>query len=133
MYPVAELECNIMKRTFRISSKAGNSSDVEINIGVSMTVPDQSMTIRDIIDKFAHGVVPDLSRDLEYSEDMPDLRGMDISELHEMRKQVKQDIKDIEEEIKSRKSKSKEEETPPPSSETPPLADPNPVEPPKTE
>lgn len=116
-----------MVRKFRISSKAGNSKQTESNTGKSETVPDQSMTIRDIIDKYAHGVLPDFSQELEYSEDMPDLRGMDISELHNMRREVKQEIKDIEAEIKSRKN------TPPLPDQTPPPASENPVEPPKTE
>lgn len=116
-----------MVRKFKIASKAGNSKPTESNKGKSMTVPDQSMSIRDIIDKFAHGVLPDFSHELEYSEEMPDLRGMDLSELHQMRKEVKQEIKDIEAEIKNRK------DTPPLPDDTPPPANPNPVEPPKTE
>jgi hypothetical protein len=116
-----------MVRKFKISSKAGNSKPTESNKGKSETVPDQSMSIREIIDKFAHGVLPDFSHELEYSEDMPDLRGMDISELHNLKREVKQEIKDIEAEIKSRK------ETPTPPDQTPPPAPENPVEPPKTE
>lgn len=116
-----------MVRKFKIASKAGNSKQTESNKGKSETVPDQSMTIRDIINKYASGVLPDFSHELEYSEDMPDLRGMDISELHNMKREVKQELKDLEAEIKSRK------ETPTPPDLTPPPASENPVEPPKTE
>ena len=94
---------------------AGNSIG-EKNFSTSETVPDQTLSIREILRRYAFGTLPPImSDDLEYSEDLPDLRGLDISELHEMRNQARLDVKEINDELEKRK---KEKETPPP----PPLS-----------
>ena len=43
------------------------------------------MTVREIMDRFASGTLPDVHHDANYSEDMPDLRGLDISEIEQFR------------------------------------------------
>lgn len=95
-----------MKRVFRKQTTAGCSKDLETNYGISATVPDGSLTVRQIIDRFASGTLSDIDfkKDLMYSEDLPDLRGLDITELTEMRKQARQDVKDLTDEIQSRKN-----------------------------
>ncbi|MDV4044516.1 hypothetical protein CMT37_17010 [Elizabethkingia anophelis] len=90
---------------------------VESNSGISETAPEQSLTVRQILVKYSAGTLPDIYGEPEYSEDMPDLRGLDISELHEMRREARQDIEDINAEIKRQKEESrkkKEEEQQPP-------------------
>lgn len=108
------------RRKFLSSTNAGNCKITESNTLPSDTVPDQGMSVREIISKYASGIMPGVSRELEYTEDLPDLRGMDISELHNYKREVREEIQLIEEELNSR------EEPPTPPTPTPP-------EPPKTE
>ena len=78
-----------MKRTYRHSANAGNSTDVESNYGVSQTQPDMALTVREIMSRFASGTLPNLAIDQEFTEDLPDLRGLDISERVALRDRSK--------------------------------------------
>lgn len=82
-----------LPRTYESSSQAGYSPDVEINNQPSLTVPDQSYSVREIMQKFAQGTLPDIYKEPEFSEDLPDLRGLDISEIFDMKQTVKDEIK----------------------------------------
>lgn len=88
------------KRKFKNANQAGHSPEKEKNFLPSETVPDQTMSVRDIIRRFASGTVNDVSREPQFTEDMPDLRGYDISQLHDMRLQAKDDVQAIEAELK---------------------------------
>lgn len=93
-----------LKRKFRSSVTAGNSTDKEKNTLPSETVPDQGLTVRQIITKYAQGTISDIMiKDVEYSEDMPDLRGLDIATLKEMKAEASQDVKEIQAELKRRR------------------------------
>ena len=72
----------------------------EIVSGVSDTVPDQSLTVREILDKFASGTLDEIANDRYYNDDvdghdMPDLRGLDITELQQMKRDAQMDIDEI--------------------------------------
>lgn len=94
-------------RKFKSSAEAGNTTTPEVNLMISMTVPDQSLSIREILKRYASGTISDIAhKNVIYSEDMPDLRGLDISELYEMRHEAQQDIDLIQNELKFRKEKN---------------------------
>jgi hypothetical protein len=64
----------------------------EVNNQPSMTIPDQSMSMRDILDRFASGLPMDGERVSMYEEDdnvMPDGKKMDLVEVQEMMMQNK--------------------------------------------
>lgn len=42
--------------------------DTEVFEGVTMTVPDESMTVKEILEKFTRGVLPDIAKVAEYDE-----------------------------------------------------------------
>lgn len=111
------------KRTFKKVWLSGNSLDKEVNTLPSETVPNQALSMREILHRFASGLAPDVQRPTEFSDDMPDLRFFDISELHDMQKAARQDVKDIKDELQRRKTE-KQDPSPAPSPT---------VEPPKTE
>nr|HDP3254270.1 hypothetical protein [Elizabethkingia anophelis] len=72
----------------------------EVVLGVSETVPDQSLTVREILDKFANGTLDEIGNDRFYNDDvdgydMPDLRGLDITELQQMKREAQMDIDEI--------------------------------------
>ena len=98
-------------RKFKNAAKLTISADMEVNTQVSCTVPDQSLSIREILMRYANGTVSDISlnNELVYSEDMPDLRGIDISELQQLKKEAQADVKDIQAELNRRKAAQKEE------------------------
>lgn len=91
-----------MKRTYRNSQKAGNFPIKEVNTLPSLTVPDQAMSIEEILRRFASGTMPDILRENVFTEDLPDLRGLDISEIHAMRAEAEQDVEYYKNELQAR-------------------------------
>ncbi|TYT29965.1 hypothetical protein [Elizabethkingia anophelis] len=91
-----------MERKFKTpySSIDDENPVAEIVRGVSETVPDQSLTVREILDKFANGTLDEIGNDRYYNDDvdgydMPDLRGLDITELQQMKRDAQMDIDEI--------------------------------------
>lgn len=86
-----------METTFRTpyTSMAEKKPLAEKVIGKSETLPDQSLSVRDILQKFANGTLDEIANDAFYSEDLPDLRGLDITELEEMKRDAQMDIDEI--------------------------------------
>ncbi|HAY3508206.1 TPA: hypothetical protein JRX33_002677 [Elizabethkingia anophelis] len=88
-----------MDRKFRtpFSSMDDKNPISEKNIGKSETVPDQSLTVRQILDKFSTGTLDEIARDKFYNDDddLPDLRGLDITELQQMKRDAQMDIDEI--------------------------------------
>jgi hypothetical protein len=64
--------------------------------GVSMTVPDDALSISEILDRFSHGIAPNIMGEPEYEDgiDIDDevdpmyVPGVDISELHEINQET---------------------------------------------
>lgn len=56
----------------------------EVNKSPSLTVPDDTLTIRQIIDRYTKGLSAPIMFDKVYSEDNPDIRGLDIVELKQL-------------------------------------------------
>lgn len=87
-------------RNFRSAVTAGNSPDKEKFTLPSLTVPDQSMSVRVILAKYGSGTLGDISNNnLEFSEDMPDYRGLDLSQVMEMRTNAVENVQYLENEI----------------------------------
>lgn len=66
--------------------------DGEVNTKPSMTVPDQALTVREIIDRFTRGLAPQIAFEKVYSDENPDIRGLDIVQLEELRKETSETI-----------------------------------------
>lgn len=66
----------------------------ESKFQVSQTVPDMSMSIKEIMDRFARGLAIDGEKVAMYhGEDMPpDIKKMDLSEVEDLRESVAEDI-----------------------------------------
>lgn len=62
--------------------------------GVSLTVPDQTMTVREILERFAKGLPIGAGKVPLYDEDdeLPDPRYLDLTERQELTEQAKQEI-----------------------------------------
>lgn len=74
----------------------------------SMTVPDMTLTVREIFNRFARGAVLPV-KDIYYdeTEDMPDIRTLDLAEQEVYQKIAEEEIL----RIRSPKNKDHEEET----------------------
>nr|WAE43386.1 MAG: hypothetical protein [Microviridae sp.] len=59
-----------MKKKFKCQGTYDylKDSDYEVSSGVSMTVPDENMSISEILDKFAHGISPNIVLGDYYSD-----------------------------------------------------------------
>lgn len=65
------------------------SQDMEHPSGVSITIPDESYTIKDLVQKFSQGIDPSISKLAEYSEDsddhdQPDMRKLATADLSDV-------------------------------------------------
>ncbi|WP_373755077.1 hypothetical protein [Jeotgalibaca porci] len=115
-------------RKYRNSTDQGNYPIKEENHLPSMTVPDQAMSIEEILVRFASGTLPDVMHNIEYSDDMPDLRGLDISELMDMKKQAQEDTTYLENELQTRSKELKKQRF----AKSEPPTPPTPLTPPNT-
>lgn len=73
--------------------------DYQVPYGESETVPDQSMSMREIISRYARGlpVNTGMRTDAYYDEgsDFPDTTGMDLAELQELRMKYNEELNEI--------------------------------------
>lgn len=79
--------------------------------GPSMAIPDQTMSLKQLLDRFARGLPLEGEKFPIYhdEEEMPDLSKMDLSEIADLRDAVQQDIIEKQEElIKQQAEKDKE-------------------------
>ena len=69
----------------------------EVNNLPSMTIPDQTMSIRTIVDRYTRGLPVTGFTPVYEGEDffMPDPRTLDLTERHEMAEQVKEEVASI--------------------------------------
>ncbi|MEM3318711.1 MAG: hypothetical protein QXT80_04105, partial [Thermoplasmatales archaeon] len=78
--------------------------------GESQTVPDMSMSVQEIMMRFASGRPLSFSRNLVFTGDdfTPDLRAMDISEIHELQEENLAHIRQLNDEINERREKRRQ-------------------------
>lgn len=84
-----------------------SQSEGEVNVGPSMTIPDQSLTVQQIMERFARGLplgVHDYSSEYDEDDDLPDPRTLDLAELAELRDQYRAEINSITEEFNRRQT-----------------------------
>ncbi|WNK14087.1 MAG: hypothetical protein [Microvirus sp.] len=71
----------------------------EVNTLPSETIPDQNMSIREILSRYARGLpieqnIPSYQEDEEYN-DLPDPRTLDLTERQELDKRIRQELKEM--------------------------------------
>lgn len=88
----------------------------EVNTLPSETVPDMSMSVNEILTRFAQGRPLSVSNNLHYTGDdyTPDVRTMDLVELEEMRRanaerinELNKKLEEVDKEKRSKKEKDK--------------------------
>ena len=103
-----ELDCKKMETKFKTRENA-KPSNPEINSGESQTIPDSSISMREIINRFQRGIPVTRSlRQPVYNEnfDYPD--NMEFDDIHSAKLEQKQNVKDLE--AKKRKYERAKEE-----------------------
>lgn len=71
----------------------------EVNDQPSKTIPDQTMSIREIVARFQRGLPIDAGKvPIYHGEDieLPDIRKLDLVEIQEMKQQIGEDITNLE-------------------------------------
>jgi len=69
----------------------------EINEQPSMTVPDQTMSVRTILERYTRGLpVNGWTPMYDEEDDLPDPRTLDLAERQELAEQFKQEIQNVE-------------------------------------
>lgn len=71
----------------------------EINVGISQTMPDQSLSVREILTKYANGTLSDHGIEPQFNEDSIDLRGMDYVEIYQLQEQNRKQIDELQKRI----------------------------------
>lgn len=93
--------------------------DRETIKGKSLTVPDDSYTIREIIERSQNGFPVDIKADAGYpfenqddfeADDIEAIQRMDLAEQHETLQRIRAKRQDLEEELKTKKSDKKAKE-----------------------
>lgn len=108
-----------MTTSLKTSPKVKNSLNaaqferhLEYNDQPSETIPDQTLTIKQILDRYARGLPVNRGISLyddEYEDnDLPDPRTLDIAEREELREAAEQELS----EIKAKHKRKKDEEKP---------------------
>ena len=69
----------------------------EQNEGISQTIPDQTMSIREIIDRYANGGIierftPTYGEEEDFTEMLPDLYKMDLADRQAYAEQFKEEM-----------------------------------------
>lgn len=90
-------------RKFKNVSICGNSKG-SVNVGPSMTVPDESMTPQELLLRFTQGKPIPNFQAVYSDDDLPDLSSMDLVEIQQLKDQLKSDINELQEEISRRKN-----------------------------
>lgn len=86
--------------------------DHEISFLPSNTIPDRSMSVREILDRYARGLPITGKKVPIYDEqnDLPDHRSLDLIDLAEMREEVKEKIADISDKQKKKQQAAHDKE-----------------------
>lgn len=98
-------------------NRQNHSKKGEIFKEPSLTMPDMSMSVNEILIRFSQGKPLSLSQNLVYTEDewTPDVRTMDLSQIQELQEQNTEYIlrtqREIEEKRKLRNEAKKEQKT----------------------
>lgn len=76
-------------------------SDMENNIGKSETVPNETYTIKELVQRFSKGMDPAISRLAEWDEetDYHSMKNMDFDEIHEHKLQIAERMEQIKNEL----------------------------------
>lgn len=97
--------------------------DGERNTKPSLTIPDQTLPIREILSRFAKGLPIGVNTPIYEGEDndLPDPRTLDLVELQEMKEIAANELKAIAERQKQKHTKPKEEQKEAKSEESKPI------------
>lgn len=82
----------------------------EKNSGISLTVPDQALSVRQILERYARGLPLGGQRTPVFDEDddLPDVRTLDLSERQEMRERYVEELGELTKKIRENEKKSLE-------------------------
>lgn len=79
-----------MKKVVNMLNYDPTDDPGEINTMPSNTIPDQTMSLREILDRYARGIPPNGKEPIYHGDDefVPDLKRMDLAEIQELKELV---------------------------------------------
>lgn len=82
----------------------------EVNGQPSLTVPDQAMSLKEILRRFASGIPMDAGKVPIYDEenDLPDFTKMDLADREALAQEYAEEVREIKERVKERETKRAE-------------------------
>lgn len=106
-----------MKFRHQFNREETNSIELyETNTQPSETVPDQTLTIPQILERYARGLPLESNKNPVYEENDPldgiEFRTLDLSEQMDFLQETRQKVKDINKELHKPKTKLKTEDVP---------------------
>lgn len=105
----------------------------EINTMPSATIPEDSMSLRDMLDRYARGIPLPESRLQPYYNDkevLPNINNMDLADLQTLRENATLQTQQLENELKEEIATRKKAPAPKSSETVPPVPSPEPPAPP---
>lgn len=64
-------------------------------IGISKTVPDQAPTMRELLVRHANGITDNVSQNLSFSGELPDLRGYEPHDINRLLYEQQQRVEEL--------------------------------------
>lgn len=95
-----------MVRKFRKINVSGNSKVKERCTTTSLTIPDQTLTIREIMQRFVSGTLAPIELDYDYNEDSDDFRGIDPADVFNQVTDAKSTLDYLKDKDNKRKEKA---------------------------
>lgn len=97
----AVLECNLIfftmkSRKYRSSLQVLKTSG-ELFFSPSQTIPDQAPKMRELLQRHINGITDNVSQQVSYTGDLPDLRGLEPHELNAMIDQQRSSVQQLQE------------------------------------
>jgi hypothetical protein len=95
-----------MKQLYNQLDYKWEEQEYEKNVQPSQTIPDQTMSIREIIDRFANGGVieqftPYYGEEEDFNEMLPDITKMDLADRQSYVEQFKEELAFMQEQTKT--------------------------------
>ena len=78
--------------------------DIESPTGISQTVPDQSMTVNELLDRHQRGLPIKAYDPVYYDDDVPNIHAMDLVDIAEMREELSERSAYLRKKLKDEKS-----------------------------
>lgn len=101
--PLSEIPFKRFNRSTRNYHPGESPGDYEEPTGVSITVPDQTLSLRTLLDRHTRGLPVPMNQGTYSDQDLPDLNRLDFTEIDALKEANRDDIQYYRERLKEEK------------------------------